>query len=66
MDRFESVGVIKNAPAYDEALLNYFDAEIARMKAAGTWSKEELVALFNRMIPDFGHKETGKYLDGRM
>ena len=25
-----------------------------------------LVDLFNKMIPDFKHKETGKYLDGRM
>jgi len=24
------------------------------------------VKLFFYMIPDFGHKETGKYLDGRM
>jgi hypothetical protein len=24
------------------------------------------VALFNTMIPDFAHMETGKYLDGRM
>lgn len=66
MERFASVGVIKNAPVYEEALLENFDQEIARMKSAGIWSKEELVALFNRMIPDFGHKETGKYLDGRM
>ena len=30
------------------------------------WNKSELVALFNEMIPDFKHKETGKYLDNRM
>ena len=24
------------------------------------------VDLFHYMIPNFGHKETGKYLDGRM
>lgn len=66
MDRFESVGVIKNEPAYDLALLDVFEREITRMKSTATWTKAEMVDLFNRMIPDFGHKETGKYLDGRM
>ena len=27
---------------------------------------QELVALFNWMIPEFQHKDTGKYLDSRM
>ena len=30
------------------------------------WQKEQIVDLFNEMIPDFDHKETGKYLDERM
>jgi UDP-N-acetylglucosamine 4,6-dehydratase len=30
------------------------------------WQKESIVNLFNQMITDFDHKETGKYLDGRM
>ena len=29
-------------------------------------NKEEIVDLFFTMIPDFGHKETGKYLDSKM
>jgi len=66
MDRFESIGVIKSELIFDENLLNHFEGTIAEMKARGSWSKEEIVDLFNQMIPDFGHKETGKYLDGRM
>lgn len=66
MNRFESIGVIKNEPVYDDNLLEHFVEEISKMKARGQWSKEDLVSLFNKMIPDFGHKETGKYLDGRM
>lgn len=66
MKRFETIGVIKNKPNYDEDLLSFFVDEISKMKTRGQWSKEELVCLFNTMIPDFGHKETGKYLDGRM
>ena len=66
MARFESVGVIKNTPDFDAALLQYFTNTISNIKAKPSWSKGELVDLFNGMIPDFSHKETGKYLDARM
>ena len=66
MARFESIGVIKNDPVFDPAALDDFSARIESMKQRGLWEKAELVELFNKMIPDFNHKETGKYLDGRM
>ncbi|MET4104529.1 FlaA1/EpsC-like NDP-sugar epimerase [Roseovarius sp. MBR-78] len=66
MDRFDSIGVILNAPEFDPASLDHFLAEIDRIRNAATWDKPEIVALFNAMIPDFDHKETGKYLDARM
>lgn len=66
MDRFASIGVIKNEAVYEVELLDLFEREINRMKSAASWTKQEMVNLFNQMIPDFGHKETGKYLDGRM
>jgi FlaA1/EpsC-like NDP-sugar epimerase len=66
MDRFDSIGVIQNEPEYDAERLEGFLATIARLRAQPTWGKPELVDLFNRMIPEFHHKETGKYLDGRM
>lgn len=66
LERFESIGVIRNEPRFDPALLEHFLATIARLRAQPSWDKPELVELFNRMIPDFAHKETGKYLDSRM
>lgn len=66
MDRFASIGVIKNTPSFDEVKLEYFLAAIARIRAQPTWDKPELVDLFNQMLPDFAHKEMGKYLDSRM
>ncbi|TVQ29090.1 MAG: NAD-dependent epimerase/dehydratase family protein [Wenzhouxiangella sp.] len=66
LERFETMGVIRNPAEYDTALLEHFLAEIERIRARPTWDKPELVALFNRMIPEFQHFETGKYLDGRM
>lgn len=66
MTRFGNLGIIKNEPRYQPELLDLFVQEIDRMKQARSWSKPQLVELFHRMIPDFGHKETGKYLDGKM
>ncbi|MGY6629513.1 MAG: UDP-N-acetylglucosamine 4,6-dehydratase [Wenzhouxiangella sp.] len=66
LERFETIGVIRNPADYDAGLLKHFLAEIKRIRSGPTWDKPELVALFNQMIPEFQHKETGKYLDSRM
>ncbi|EHU9520882.1 polysaccharide biosynthesis protein, partial [Vibrio vulnificus] len=66
MARFENLGIIKNEPLYQPELLSLFEEQIAQMKDQQAWSKEQIVALFFTMIPDFGHKETGKYLDSKM
>lgn len=63
---FESIGVIKNEPTFDSMMLDDFVSRIDAMKQRGLWEKAEIVEIFNKMIPDFNHKETGKYLDGRM
>ena len=66
MEQFKSLGIIKNEPLFDEELLNSFEHSIRAFKDKKAWSREEIVELFFKMIPDFGHKETGKYLDGKM
>ena len=66
MQRFSNLGVIKNKALFDEKLLNDFEQTIKGFKKSLSWTKEEIVQEFFKMIPDFGHKETGKYLDGKM
>ncbi len=66
MERFNNLGIIKNEAIFNEESLNLFEKNIQTLKAEGSWNKEDIVSLFFKMIPDFGHKETGKYLDGRM
>ena len=66
MARFQNLGVIKNEPLFDPLLLDEFIKFIEAKKIAITWTKDEIVTLFHKMIPDFGHKEAGKYLDGKM
>ncbi len=66
MERFVNLGVIKNESKSEDVKLNHFTEAIDSMKKDGQWSKEEIVDLFHTMIPDFGHKETGRYLDAKM
>jgi UDP-N-acetylglucosamine 4,6-dehydratase len=66
MERFTHLGVIKNEPVYDAARLDEFLSTIDTIRSAPTWEKSPIVNLFNHMLPDFDHKETGKYLDARM
>ena len=66
MQRFENLGVIKNEANFDSSRLDGFTGEIEQMKVDKKWSKDEIVVLFHNMIPNFGHKETGKYLDSKM
>ncbi len=66
MKRFETIGVIKNQLKFDEDKLDEFANEIEAMRQKGTWTKEDIIKLYFGLLPEFAHKETGKYLDQRM
>ena len=66
MDKFTSIGIVKKAAEYKEEDLEYFTSTIRALREKGSWTRGELVELFNNMLPEFHHKETGKFLDSRM
>ena len=66
MERFETVGVIKNQPDFDETKLDNFMNSIEALRENGNWTKDDIVKLYFGLLPEFAHKETGKYLDQRM
>ena len=66
MERFETLGVIRNNPEFDETKLDEFMDGINALREKGTWSKDDIVKLYFGLLPEFVHKETGKYLDQRM
>jgi FlaA1/EpsC-like NDP-sugar epimerase len=66
MERFINLGIVKNKLDVEHAKLELFRNTIEKLKKAKKWSKEEIVELFFFMIPNFSHKETGKYLDAKM
>ena len=66
MDRFETVGIIRNQPEFDDSKLEEFMDGIEALRDQVTWCKEDIVKLYFGLLPEFAHKETGKYLDERM
>ena len=66
MDRFDSVGIIQNTPDFDKDELEKFFQGVASLRAKGKWDKNDIVGLYFQLLPEFAHKETGKYLDERM
>jgi UDP-N-acetylglucosamine 4,6-dehydratase len=66
LSTFQNLGIIKNNLELNENKLFLFEDSIEKLIKSGKWEKQEIVELFNKMIPEFGHKETGKYLDSKM
>ncbi len=66
MARFDTVGVISNQLSFDETKLDEFMDGINSLREKGTWIKDDIVNLYFGLLPEFAHKETGKYLDQRM
>ena len=66
MKRFHNLGVIKNEAIFNNELLDDFERVINDCKDSREWSKEQIVSLFHKMIPELNYKDTGKYLDGKM
>ena len=66
MQKFTNLGIIKNEAVFDEKLLEEFEKTMMGFQEKRSWNKDQIVQIFFKMIPDFGHKETGKYLDGKM
>lgn len=66
MKRFQNLGIIKNEAIFDTEKIENFTKTIEKMRENKTWTKQGIVNLFFEMVPGFGHKETGKYLDAKM
>ena len=66
MDRFDNLGVIKNEAVFNEDLLDSFEDNIKELKDSLYWTKKDILKLFFKLIPDFKHQETNRYLDSKM
>ena len=39
---------------------------INTLRSKTTWEKDDIIKLYFNLLPEFAHKETGKYLDQKM
>lgn len=62
---FSQFGVVKNDLTENQNIDSFID-EINRLRNSKSWNKEQIVKLFNTVLPDFHHEEKGKYLDSKM
>ena len=63
---FETLGIVKNSSVKTAKELSAFLSEIENIRKGSNWNKDQFLSLFKELIPDFGHKETGKNLDNKM
>lgn len=66
LDRFRDIGVIKNRVECDPASVGLFIDQVAKLRARRRWDKRELIDLFQGVLPEFRHLETGRHLEQRM
>ena len=66
MKQFSSIGIIKNEANFNKDKLIHFERSINSLKQSSALNRSDLVCLFHEMIPDFAHKDTGKFLDQKM
>ncbi|HFC54212.1 MAG TPA: NAD-dependent epimerase/dehydratase family protein [Gammaproteobacteria bacterium] len=66
MERFCSIGVLTLPECGDPGLLERFHREVESIRRQPRWSRQEIIRLFNNMLPEFRHRETGCHLDDRM
>ena len=66
IEKFNEIGIIKNNLDFDKSGLENFEMLIAQLKRERKWDKKILIDSFQKIIPNFTHMETGKYLNQRM
>ncbi|AWL11632.1 hypothetical protein HMF8227_01151 [Saliniradius amylolyticus] len=64
--RFDSLGVVKNKAFQQDENLAAFEHGVRQLKQQGQWQKSDILTLFTRLLPNFHHKELGRYLDEKM
>ena len=66
LQRFDNIGVIKNKAEHNENSLIEFERAISQLKKNQYWTKEDILNIFKKLLPNFNHSEKRKHLDSKM
>ena len=63
---YKDIGIIKSNLDSSKQEIDFFKEQIFSMLENGSYSKESILKLFQRLLPKFNHNEKGIYLDSKM
>jgi len=66
MDKFSGIGIIKNSLHYDSEKLKFFENQFQELVKKNNLSKDDIIKLFQSILPNFTHDEKGKSLESKM
>ena len=66
LERFENLGIVKSELNAAAEQLDLFLGKVNEMRTNNHWEKEEIVTLFQSLLPEFNHIETLRSLDQKM
>ena len=66
LERFENLGIVKSELNAAGEQLDLFLEKVNEMREKNHWGKEEIVTLFQSLLPEFNHIETLRSLDQKM
>ena len=60
------IGIVRNTADTSADSLSQFSETIESLRQRSNWTRDEIKQVFQLLLPDFQHLETGKFLDNRM
>jgi len=66
LKRYLNIGIVKNNSVSPKEALDKFINDVNRLANKKTWKRNDLIEIFNDILPNFKHKDTGKFLDDKM
>ena len=66
LDRFDDIGVVKPELEYHPELLELFLADIKKLREGSAYTRKTMVDIFQRLVPNFKHREMNQHLDDKM
>lgn len=62
---FSNLGIVKMSTDLNIDIEGFYQ-KINNIRSSNSWCREDLIELFQEVLPEFQHHETGKFLDSKM
>ena len=66
LEKYKTLGIVKNKSEINSKSLEKFSKNIELVKSSEKWYKNDVVMIFQELLPYFKHHETQKNLDQKM